>query len=171
MQKKNGLKKIRAVISLAMAVMLFVTMPSMEAFAAEEIITEAENVVTLEAKKVDVDLSKIPEISPYATTFKNMSFSGHFDDAGMHVTINLVMSKKSSVFGIKDIKIQRKVWYGWETVAICGGVEETDGISVGALVDYPGAVKGETYRVTCTFYGDSDGYREFPADSGECKYE
>lgn len=155
-----------------MAVMLFVTMPSMKTFAAEEeIITEAENVVTLEAKKVEVDLSEIPEISFYATTFKDMSISGYFDDAGMHISINLVMSKRSSVLGIKDVKIQRKVWYGWETVAICGGVEETDNISVGASVDYSGAIKGETYRVTCTFYGDSDGYREFPVVSDGYKYE
>lgn len=70
--------------------------------------------------------------------------------------------------GVKDIKIQKKTWYGgWTTVAISEGKEVSDRSIMGITILYSNAVKDATYRIKCIHYGDVNGYIEGENDSGE----
>ena len=76
----------------------------------------------------------------------------------------------AKVIGVKDIKVQQKVWYGWKTVFISDGAESYDSAIFGADLVYPDAIKDKTYRVICTHYADVDGYEEAVNDTGAFKY-
>ena len=79
----------------------------------------------------------------------------------MYVVIHTDLNKTGSIVGVKDIKIQKKNILGiWTTVATSSGGEVTNASGCSVSVTYPGAVKGETYRVTCVHYGNVDEYRE-----------
>ena len=79
---------------------------------------------------------------------------------GMHLTFTTECSQVASVIGVKDIVIQKKVWYGWKTVATSDGAENTNSTALACSVLYPGAEVGETYRFSCIHYADADEYSE-----------
>ena len=89
---------------------------------------------------------------------------------GMLIEISIESNGVSSKIGIKDVRVQKKVWYGWSTVATASGCEMNNVSAVGCSALYTGAVKGETYRILYTAYGDVDGYIERAGDSGEFVY-
>lgn len=97
-----------------------------------------------------------------------ISVSG--SDDGMCINITTGSVGRASVLGVKDIQIQKKVWYGWKTVAVCSGGESYDHASMGISILYDNAIKDETYRITCVHYGDVDGYIEGTNDTGEFVY-
>ena len=76
----------------------------------------------------------------------------------------------AKVIGVKDIKVQQKMWYGWKTVLTSEGAESYDSAVFGADLVYPDAIKDKTYRVICTHYADYDGYEESVNDTGAFKY-
>lgn len=63
----------------------------------------------------------------------------------------------SEEIGVKDIKVQKKVWYGWKTVATSSGYATNTEKYSGATT-YTGAEKAETYRITCTHYAKGQGF-------------
>lgn len=161
---KKNLKKL---LSVALVAFTLFNLPCIDVFAAEDVQTIEENVVELDAEIVD--LVGDPDISVYATTFYDTSITITFSADGMLVEIATFMNKTASVVGVKDIRIQKKGLFGWSTVATSNGGESYNVTGVGCTVLYPDAVKGETYRVLCTHYGNVDEYRELANDSGAVK--
>ena len=89
---------------------------------------------------------------------------------GLEMTFSTSSFKESSVIGVKDIKVQQKMWYGWKTVMTSDGAENyNEDIFMGELT-YPDAVNGKTYRVTCVHYANYDVYEEVENDTGAFKF-
>ena len=89
---------------------------------------------------------------------------------GLRMTFSTSSVKISSVIGVKDIKVQQKMWYGWKTVFTSEGAEDyNEDIFIGELT-YPDAVNGKTYRVTCVHYANYDVYEEVENDTGSFKF-
>lgn len=118
----------------------------------------------------------------YATLREDIGFSGislytmladcvitaSCDSDGMHIDISTAVVGTASVLGIKDVKIQKKTWYGgWKTVAVSDGREAYDRGTMGISLLYENAEKGATYRISCIHYGDVNGYTESEHVSGE----
>lgn len=120
----------------------------------------------LEATLIDtVDSSS--EALPY-TMLTSCIIGVTGDSDGMHIDISTATVGTASVLGVKDVKIQKKTWYGgWSTVAVSSGGEAHDRSSMGVNILYSNAVKDATYRIKCIHYGDVDGYIEGENDSGE----
>ena len=160
-------RRVRRFFCTALAALFLVSAPCTQALAAE---ADAgyEEVQVLEAS---VYALPVDENTPsLQTTFGNCIISVSGSDSGMIVDITTESGAVASVIGVKDIKIQKKVWYGWQTmVASSGG--EVGGVSrMGCSILYEGAEKGETYRITCVHYANVDGYIEASNDSGAFVY-
>ena len=76
----------------------------------------------------------------------------------------------ASVIGVKDIKVQQKMWYGWKTVLTSPGAENQNEDLFCASLTYPDAVNGKTYRVTCVHYANYDVYEEVENDTVAFKF-
>ena len=95
-----------------------------------------------------------------------LAFTGN----GLEMTFSTSSVQTSSVIGVKDIKVQQKMWYGWKTVMTSKGAENyNEDIFLGDLT-YPDAVNGKTYRVTCVHYANYDVYEEVENDTGAFKF-
>ncbi len=148
---------------------------NIETFAASDEENNLSKVVQLDNGVVQLDCEvsgyvEMPEIVPYATTFVNASITISYDSQGMYVDICTGMNDVASVVGVKDIEIQKKVLFGWETVAVSSGGESYNVTTSVCTIFYDNAVEGQTYRVRCIHYGNVDGYREMEAESGGFKY-
>ena len=86
------------------------------------------------------------------------------------MTFTTLSVEISSVIGVKDIKVQQKMWYGWKTVLISDGAEDSDAAIFAADLKYPEAIKDRTYRVICTHYANYDVYEEVVNDTGAFKF-
>ena len=75
-----------------------------------------------------------------------------------------------NVIGVKDIKVQQKMWYGWKTVMTSNGAENQNDAVFCTSLTYPDAVNGKTYRVLCTHYANYDVYEEVVNDTGAFKF-
>lgn len=147
------LKKIAC--TLLTAILLNVSLAT-PVLAAEE-----SNVVELEAT-VTADYNMPSQLGvERSTTFIDTSIDVSFSADGMYIVIHTGMNAKASVVGAKDIEIQKKGLFGiWTTVATSSGGEAYDVSACAVSMTYTGAVKGETYRIICTHYGNVDEYRE-----------
>lgn len=93
-----------------------------------------------------------------------------FTTKGLEMTFTTSCVDVASVIGVKDIKVQQKMWYGWKTVYTSLGAEnQNEEIFIASNI-YPDAVDGKTYRVTCVHYADYDGYEEVENDTGAFKF-
>lgn len=158
-------KKIQLVISLALTAMFLACVPCTEVAAAETNVVDVDKVEVLEATVYELPGDQINV--GLRTMLAQCIISVSSSSEGMLVDITTGATGIASVIGVKDIKIQKKVWYGWSTVAVSSGGEANDCASMGCSVLYTGAVKGETYRVTCVHYADVDGYEEGENNTGE----
>ena len=134
---------------------------------------EETPVVELEATVIAThEASESGGIEPRSTTFVDTSIAISYSSAGMYITIETELNKTGSVVGVKDITIQRQDGSSWTTVATSSGGESTNVIGCTIALTYTGAVKGETYRVTCVHYGNVDEYRELYHESVgvKCSY-
>ncbi len=132
----------------------------------EEVGEESLEVEVLEAIVVEhVDMPS--ESNPY-TMLASCIIGVRGDSDGMHIDISTGTVGKASVLGVKDVKVQKKTWYGgWTTVAVSDGGEAYDRTTMGIVLLYKGAEKGATYRISCIHYGDVDGYTEGENTTGE----
>lgn len=109
------------------------------------------------------------EVRPLTTMFDCeiiLAFTGQ----GLEMDFTTSSYKVSSVIGVKDIKVQQKMWYGWKTVFTSDGAENKDEAAFCASLTYPDAVNGKTYRVTCVHYANYDVYEEVKNDTGAFKF-
>ncbi len=157
---------LKKVVSLAFVVALLVATPAYEALAAEELITVNPNVEVIEGTLLEQNEPRRPMIVPFSTTsMSRASIIVAFSNKGMAIEINTSLNASGAYVGVKDIKIQKKVWYGWDTVATSEGGQNTNTSASALNLLYTGAVKGETYRVTCTHYGYYTKYIEIKNES------
>lgn len=121
---------------------------------------EESNVEKLQATVTTIDRPLGLFVEPRSTTFIDTSIDISFGVDGMFVAVHTVMNATASVVGVKDIKVQKKGLFGWNTVATVEGGEV---YNVGGCVvsfTYTGSEYEEIYRVVCTHYGEVDEYRE-----------
>ena len=160
-------RKMRRFFCTALAAMFLLSAPCTQALAAEAD-TGYEEVQVLEASVYSLPMDEnAPSLQ---TVFGNCAIVVDGSDSGMLIQIQTQSFGVSSVIGVKDIKIQKKVWYGWQTVGTSSGGELTNVSNVVCSVLYEGAEKGETYKITCVHYANVDGYKEGIGDSGEFVY-
>lgn len=93
-----------------------------------------------------------------------------FTTNGLEMTFTTSCVDVASVIGVKDIKVQQKMWYGWKTVMTSNGAENYNEEVFGGGLTYPDAVDGKTYRVTCVHYAQYDVYEEVENDTGAFKF-
>lgn len=117
----------------------------------------------------DIELGFESAIQPL-TTMLDCEITLAFTSNGIEMTFTTLSLKESSVIGVKDIKVQQKMWYGWKTVMTSSGAENQNENMVVAGLTYPDAVDGKTYRVTCTHYANYDVYEEAENDTGAFKF-
>ena len=166
MKETKRMRKGRTIIAFLLALFFVVSAPAQEVQAEEYNENTTLTVVVA---------NKTPEYDPYGvqplTTMFNcqiiMAFSA---DEGLVMTFTTSCVGLAKVIGVKDIKVQQKMWYGWKTVLVSDGAESVDRASFAADLTYPDAIKDKTYRVICTHYADYDGYEESVNDTGAFKF-
>lgn len=113
--------------------------------------------------------SEILSINPITTMF-DCDITMAFRTEGLVMDFSTACLGVASVIGVKDIKVQQKMWYGWKTVLTSSGAENQNENVFACTLTYSEAVKGKTYRVLCTHYANVDVYEEFENDTGAFKF-
>lgn len=155
-------KILKRIVCLVLVAVIMNCSYAMNAFAKETVDFE---VVNIEATVVGHDAE--PAIGMRSTTFVSTAIHVSSSSQGMSVTIDTDMNNTASVVGVKDIKVQLKNGNDWITVATSTGGEVSGHIGCSVSFTYSGAVKGQTYKICCTHYGNVDEYRELYHETGE----
>ena len=144
-------------------IMIFaIPMPGLRTYAEEREVLKDDATTTIVA-------TYNSQVQPL-TTMTDCEIVLAFTSNGLEITFTTTSFKTSSVIGVKDIKVQQKMWYGWKTVMTSDGAENYNkDIFLGDLI-YPDAVNGKTYRVTCVHYANHDAYEEVENDTGAFKF-
>lgn len=166
MKEKKRMRKGRTIVAFLLALFFAVSAPAQEVQAEEYNENTTLTVVVA---------NKTPEYDPYGvqpvTTLFNCQIIMAFRaDEGLCMTFTTSSAGPAKVIGVKDIKVQQKVWYGWKTVLVSDGTELYDSSIFAADLTYSDAIKDKTYRVICTHYADYDGYEESVNDTGAFKF-
>jgi len=161
-ENKKRMKKGRVIVAFLLALLFAVNAPAQEV-RAEGYNNEGSTLTVAVAN----DLLKVQPITTLFDCEIIMAFSA---DEGLVMDFTTSSAGEAKVIGVKDIKVQQKVWYGWKTVFISDGAESYNRATFGAELIYPDAIKDKTYRVICTHYADVDGYEEVVNDTGAFKY-
>ena len=167
MKRKRTKKWAVKAVAMLMTLIFAMPMPGLK--------THAEEIETNETSNVEVTVSDIgTEYRSYGvqplTTMFNCEIILAFTGNGLEMTFTTSAAEVSTVIGVKDIKVQQKMWYGWKTVFTSDGAENHNENMFGAGVTYPDAVNGKTYRVTCVHYANYDVYEEVENDTGAFKF-
>lgn len=154
------------IIALLFAVLFVLNAPAYEVKAAENMAAYIE-----ELPCTIIAVNELQEDSfVRATTFSDARVNVSCSSAGMNITIFTNVTKQASVIGVKDIVIERKVGFWWETVATASGDEVYNATGCALNLTYSGAVYNETYRISCVHYADVDGYRELEHTTENFKF-
>lgn len=167
MENKKRMKKGRVIVAFLLALLFAVSAPAQEV-RAEGYNNEGSTLTVAVANKTqEYDLLKVQPITTLFDCEIIMAFSA---DEGLVMDFTTSSAGEAKVIGVKDIKVQQKMWYGWKTVFISDGAESYNSAIFGAELIYPDAIKDKTYRVICTHYADADGYEEVVNDTGAFKF-
>lgn len=167
MKNKKRMRKGRTIVAFLLALFFAVSAPAQEVRAECYNIKDSTLTVAVANKTQEYDLLKV---QPITTMFNCQIIMAFRADEGLCMTFTTSCAGSAKVIGVKDIKVQQKVWYGWKTVLTSAGAESYDSAVFGADLVYPEAIKDKTYRVICTHYADVDGYEESVNDTGAFKY-
>ena len=154
-------------IAILMTMIFAVNIPGLKTQAKE---------VKQSSDSTNYDVGTTDKIVAYSsavqqlTTMFNCEIILAFTLEGLEMTFTTSSVKDSSVIGVKDIKVQQKMWYGWKTVMTSDGAENQNASLFIAGLTYPDAVNGKTYRVICTHYANYDVYEETVNDTGAFKF-
>ena len=155
----------RKILAFVMTLAFAVSVP-MQGVQAEELTNEAVDSVVIVTNQEGCDTLSINPI----TTMYDCEIIMAFKTEGLVMTFTTACYGTASVIGVKDIKVQQKMWYGWKTVFTSEGAEnKNENVFAGDLT-YSGAEKGKTYRVLCTHYANVDVYEEYVNDTGAFKF-
>lgn len=170
MERSKGLKRTKKrkynVRALAAMLIVILAMPTagLKTHAAELADSNIQN-VNVTNKEVEYNSTVKP-----LTTMVDCEITMAFTLNGLEMTFTTLSVEVSSVIGVKDIKVQQKMWYGWKTVMTSSGAENQNQDILVCGVTYPDAVNGKTYRVLCTHYANYDVYEEVVNDTGAFKF-
>ncbi len=166
--KKRGMRKwnVRA-IAILMTMIFAVNIPGLKTQAKE--VKQSSDSTNYDVGTTDKIVAYSSAVQPLTTMF-NCEIILAFTLEGLEMTFTTSSVKDSSVIGVKDIKVQQKMWYGWKTVMTSDGAENQNASLFIAGLTYPDAVNGKTYRVICTHYANYDVYEETVNDTGAFKF-
>lgn len=167
MKEKKQRKKGRTLVAFLLALLFAVSVPTQEAQAAEYNNENSTLTVVVTNRTQEYDLLRV---QPRTTMFNCQIIMAFKADEGLSMTFTTSCAGEAKVIGVKDIKVQQKMWYGWKTVFISDGAESYNCAIFAADLNYPDAIKDKTYRVICTHYADADGYEEAENDTGAFKF-
>lgn len=160
------MRKGRTIVAFLLALFFTVSAPA-QAVQAEEYNKDTTITVVVANKTQEYDPFGV---QPLTTLFDCEIIMAFRADEGLCITFTTSCAGAAKVIGVKDIKIQQKMWYGWKTVATSEGTEGYDQAIFAADLIYPDAIKDKTYRVIATHYADVDGYEEVVNDTGAFKF-
>lgn len=166
MKKKKRMRKGRTIVAFLLALFFVVSAPAQEVQAEEY--NENTTLTVVVANKTQEYASF--GVQPLTTLFDCEIIMAFRADEGLSMTFTTSCAGAAKVIGVKDIKVQQKMWYGWKTVMTSDGGEVYDRALFAADLVYPDAIKDKTYRVICTHYADLDGYEEVVNDTGAFKF-
>lgn len=164
-------KEMRKKIIVFVVTLLLATGIPKQGVRAEEIYSlettsVAETAISMYSHEQYVDTNAIKPI----TTMYDCDITMAFKAEGLVMDFSTACLGTASVVGVKDIKVQQKMWYGWKTMLISNGGENQNDSVYSCSITYEEAVKGKTYRVLCTHYANVDVYEEFENDTGAFKF-
>lgn len=161
-------QKSGRIVALVLALIFAFSVPAQEAHAEEAYLNEDTTMkVTVTNMSPEYCNS---DVQPITTMFDCEIIMAFKMDEGLCMSFTTASIGTAKVIGVKDVKVQQKMWYGWKTVLISEGAESYDSAIFGADLNYPDAIKDRTYRVICTHYADVDGYEEVVNDTGAFKF-
>ena len=156
---KRRIEKLRCMVSLMLAVIFLVSTPVLEVSAADAGQDAAVEVLTAE---VIVLATEPPRTR---TMLQGNTIVIGEENGNLVIEATTGATERASVLGVKDIKIYKKVWYGWKEVATSDGGEAQDCVRMGVKIRCTNAERGTTYKATCVHYGNVDGYSEVSNES------
>lgn len=152
MKKKT--KKIQKLIGMMLSGIFFISFPLLEVNAAELNSSMKDEVEIMECYVGEVPDGYFDYLTNARAAFSDCYISVGFSEAGMDIEVFTGTNDIVPIVGVKDIRVEQKMWYGWKLVAVSSGAElpDTNGIAVNVV--FRGAIKDKTYRVTCIHYAD-----------------
>ena len=166
--KKEKKKKLKVNMLATLLLIAFaINIPGIESFAKENVTDGASNVVVTVANK-EMGYNSLG-VQPLTTMF-DCEIIMAFTLNGLEMDFTTSCVDIASVIGVKDIKVQQKMWYGWKTVMTSNGAENQNDAVFCTSLTYSDAVNGKTYRVTCVHYANYDVYEEVENDTGAFKF-
>ena len=166
MKEKKRMRKGRTIVAFLLALLFAVSAPAQEV-RAEEYNENTTHTFIVVSETQEYDSFGVQPVTTLVDCEIIMAFNA---DEGLVMTFTTSCVGVAKVIGVKDIKVQQKMWYGWKTVLVSDGAESADRGSFGANLTYSDAIKDKTYRVICTHYADYDGYEEAVNDTGAFKF-
>ena len=166
--KRKGKKWITKAVAILMAMVFAMPMPGLKTHAEERATAETSGADVIVMNDVAAEQNAYG-VRPLTTMF-NCEIILAFTENGLEMNFTTSAAEISSVIGVKDIKVQQKMWYGWKTVFTSDGAENQNELMFGADLTYPDAVNGKTYRVKCVHYANYDVYEEVENDTGAFKF-
>lgn len=151
---KNTLKKVQKLVGIMLAVALFINVPLLEVSAAELNTTVDEGIEIMECSVGEVPEGYFDYLQKARAAFSDCLISVGCSSEGMDIEIFTGTNAIVPVVGVKDIRVEQKMWYGWKLVAVSTGGEIADKDGISVHVVFTGAIKGKSYRVTCIHYAD-----------------
>lgn len=166
MLKKFG-NELKKIVCFVLTVMILASAPYVEV-NAEELCSTEEEVEIMEVCVGELPDGFFAELQNARSVLSGCRIIVDFGSDGMGITIFTGTTDISPIVGVKDIKVEQKVWYGWKEVAFADGAEVADTSGMSVHMTFTGAVKDETYRVRCTHYADLtyDGVENFTEGEG-----
>lgn len=168
---KRKAAKIRKIVGLVLSVVFLASVPMVEVNAAEQ-----NTEVTDEVEIMECQVGEVPDwywdyLQKNRSVLCDCFISVGFSSEGLDIEAFTGTNTVVPVVGIKDIRVEQKVWYGWKLVAFADGAEDTDTAGISVHVVFEDAIKDQTYRVTCVHYADLDyddevKYTEGTTDTG-----
>lgn len=166
MKKKGRIRWAARILATMLTMVFAVSMPTLKTHAEGNNGNELQHVsITVTNKEAGYNSM----VQPLTTMF-DCEIILAFTTNGLEMTFSTACADIASVIGVKDIKVQQKMWYGWKTVFTSLGAENLNENVFATEVTYPDAVNGKTYRVICTHYADYDVYEEVVNDTGAFKF-
>lgn len=160
--------KIKKILCFALVSCILLGSSVMNAVAASDESMETE------VEVMDAEITPILEI-PYALTrstdFSDASIlTSKGSEGEMVIQIATYTSAIASVVGVKDVVVYKKSFLKWTEVATSSGGETYNAYGLTCVMRYYGAEEGKTYKISCTHYANVDGYREYPNETGDFKF-
>lgn len=116
----KGTKKRKwSVRALAAMLIAILAMPTVGLKTHAEELTDS-NIPNVNVTNKEVEYNST--VQPL-TTMVDCEITMAFTLNGLEMTFTTLSVEVSSVIGVKDIKVQQKMWYGWKTVMTSSGAE------------------------------------------------